>query len=167
MISAMRKQNAYHLLVAPSSRPCFFAPGPAPAAFAPCTGSSSPRHSLGVLVMHILQRLRIGPRLFLAFGILGLFMVAISLFAINRMGDIAQAVSFQNTVRTHKLEPLYAAREALDQTGLSARNALAIADNAEAGRELDKVDSYKALYLAEMLKAAPYFKDNAEFAKVD
>ncbi len=117
--------------------------------------------------MHILQRLRIGPRLFLAFGILGLFMVAISLFAINRMGDIAQAVSFQNTVRTHKLEPLYAAREALDQTGLSARNALAIADDAEAGRELDKVDSYKAVYLAEMLKAAPYFKDNAEFAKVD
>ncbi|MFL6709840.1 MAG: methyl-accepting chemotaxis protein [Massilia sp.] len=117
--------------------------------------------------MHTLQRLRIGPRLFLAFGILGLFMVAISLFAIVRMGDIADAVAFQNTVRTHKLEPLYAAREALDQTGLSARNALAIADNAEAGRELDKVDSFKAIYLAEMKKAAPYFKDDAKFARVD
>ena len=117
--------------------------------------------------MHRLQNLKIGPRLFLAFGILGLCMLAISVFAIIRMGDIAHAVEFQNTVRTHKLEPLYAAREALDQTGLSARNALAIADLAEASRELDKVDQFKALYLSELQKAAPYFAGDRQYAIVD
>jgi methyl-accepting chemotaxis protein len=117
--------------------------------------------------MNQLQRLKIGPRLFLAFGVLGLFMLAISLFAIVRMGDIANAVQFQNAVRTHKLEPLYAAREALDQTGLSARNALAIADLAEATRELDKLDGFRELYLREMAKAEPYFKDDRQFAVVD
>ena len=117
--------------------------------------------------MHRLQNLKIGPRLFLAFGILGLCMLAISVFAIIRMGDIAHAVEFQNTVRTHKLEPLYAAREALDQTGLSARNALAIADLAEATRELDKVDQFKALYLSELQRAAPYFAGDRQYAIVD
>ncbi len=117
--------------------------------------------------MNYLHQLKTGPRLFLAFGVLGLFMLAISLFAITRMGDIAHAVEFQNMVRTHKLEPLYAAREALDQTGLSARNALAITDIVEATRELDKVDQYKALYLAELQKAAPYFKDDRQYAIVD
>ncbi|MDB5959648.1 MAG: cheD1 [Massilia sp.] len=117
--------------------------------------------------MNHLQRLKIGPRLFLAFGVLAVFMLAISLFAIIRMGDIARAVEFQNDVRTHKLEPLYAAREALDQTGLSARNALAIADLAEATRELDKLDAFKADYLRELQKAAPYFKDDRQYAIVD
>ena len=117
--------------------------------------------------MHYLQRLKIGPRLFAAFGALALIMVGISLFSISRMGAIADAVEFQNMVRTHKLEPLYAAREALDQSGLSARNALAIADIAEATRELDKVDAFKAAYLAQMLRAAPYFKDDPRFAAVD
>ena len=117
--------------------------------------------------MNHLHRFKIGPRLFLAFGVLAVFMLAISLFAIVRMGDIARAVEFQNEVRTHKLEPLYAAREALDQTGMSARNALAITDLAEATRELDKVDAFKADYLRELQKAAPYFRDDRQFAIVD
>ncbi|HEY5801169.1 MAG TPA: methyl-accepting chemotaxis protein [Burkholderiaceae bacterium] len=115
----------------------------------------------------MLNNLNIGKRLLLAFGLLGLLMIAISLFAISRMNSIADAVAFQNKVRTEKLMPLYAAREALAQTGLSARNALAMADLAEATKELDMLDSFKAVYMAEMKKAAPHFAGNNEFDKVD
>ncbi|RJF95274.1 HAMP domain-containing protein [Noviherbaspirillum saxi] len=94
-------------------------------------------------------------------------MLTIIVFSISRMSGIAEAVAFQNKVRTEKLEPLYAAREALAQTGLSARNALAISDEAEAKRELDKLDAFKAVYLAELKKAAPYFSGNKDFEKVN
>jgi methyl-accepting chemotaxis protein len=114
----------------------------------------------------ILQQVKIGRRLGLSFGFLSLLMVAVIAFAIFRMSNIADAVAFQNKVRTEKLEPLYEAREALDQTGLSARNALAISDNEEAKRELDKLDAFKATYLAALNKAAPQFAGNKEFDKV-
>lgn len=117
--------------------------------------------------MRLIRDLKIGMRLAFAFGLLAALMVAISLFAIARMGKIADAVAFQNEVQTAQLEHLYAAREALAQTGLSARNALAIADLAEATKELDKVDSYKAAYLNEMAKAAPHFTGDAQFNAVN
>jgi methyl-accepting chemotaxis protein len=116
--------------------------------------------------MTLVHNLKIGTRLAAGFGLLAALMVAISLFAILRMGSIAEAVAFQNAVRTDKLEHLYAAREALAQTGLSARNALAIADLAEATKELDMVDRYKAVYLKEIELAAPHFAGDAQFATV-
>ncbi len=116
--------------------------------------------------MTFINDLKIGLRLACAFGMLAALMLAISLFAISRMGNIADAVAFQNEVRTQKLEHLYAAREALAQTGLSARNALAIADLAEASKELDMVDKYKAIYLKEIELAAPHFAGHAQFEVV-
>jgi methyl-accepting chemotaxis protein len=116
--------------------------------------------------MKLLNNLRIGARLGFSFGILATLMLAISLFAITRMGNIAEAVSFQNSVRTQKLEHLYAAREALAQTGLSARNALAIENLEEATKELDMVDKFKAVYLKEIALAAPYFAGDPQFAGV-
>ncbi|WP_318841026.1 methyl-accepting chemotaxis protein [Noviherbaspirillum aerium] len=114
----------------------------------------------------MLKNLKIGRRLGLAFGMLSLLMAAVVAFSLVRMGAIHDAVEFQNKVRTEKLEPLYAAREALAQTGLSARNALAIADNAEAARELDKLDAFKAVYLEQLKKVAPRFQGNQDFEKV-
>jgi methyl-accepting chemotaxis protein len=116
--------------------------------------------------MTFISDLKIGIRLAVAFGLLAMMMLAISLFAIVRMGNIAEAVEFQNAVRTQKLEHLYAAREALAQTGLSARNALAISDIAEASKELDMVDKYKAVYLKEIALATPHFAGDAQFATV-
>jgi len=116
--------------------------------------------------MSTLNDLKIGVRLAFAFGLLAALMLGISLFAIVRMGKIADAVSFQDDVRTQKLEHLYAAREALAQTGLSARNALAIADIGEAMKEVDKVDQFKAVYLKEIKLAAPHFAGDALFDKV-
>ncbi len=117
--------------------------------------------------MNFLKRINIGRRLALIFGLLALFMVLICIFAISRMGSIAEAVEYQNAIRTQQLEPLYEAREALAQTGLAARNALAFADLAGAEKELDSLDRYKAAYLAAVAKAAPHFKGNAQFDKVN
>jgi methyl-accepting chemotaxis protein len=114
-----------------------------------------------------LQKVKIGRRLGLSFGFLSLLMIIVIAFAIFRMGNIADAVAFQNKVRTEQLEPLYEAREALDQTGLSARNALAISDNQEANRELDKLDAFRLAYLAALNKAAPHFTGNRDFEKVN
>lgn len=113
--------------------------------------------------MMFIKDVKIGARLAFAFGLLAVLMLAISLFAILRMGKIADAVSFQNDVRTQKLEHLYAAREALAQTGLSARNALVITNLSEASKELDMVDQFKAVYLKEIGLAAPHFKGDSQF----
>jgi methyl-accepting chemotaxis protein len=111
----------------------------------------------------MLSQLKIGLRLAFAFGALAMLTLALSVFAIVRMGSIADAVAFQDKVRNEKLEHLYAAREALAQTGLSARNALAIADLAEATKELDKLDQFKAVYLEAIRKAAPHFQGDKQF----
>ncbi|MFC7518606.1 methyl-accepting chemotaxis protein [Herbaspirillum sp. GCM10030257] len=114
----------------------------------------------------MLKNLKVGPRLSLAFCLSSLLVAAVVVFSLIRISTIADAVELQNKVRTEKLEPLYAAREALAQTGLSACNALAISDSAEAARELDKMDVYKAVYLEQLNKLAPQFQASKDFDKV-
>ncbi len=82
------------------------------------------------------------------------------------MGDIADAVAYQNRMRTEKLEPLYAAREALAQTGLAARNVLAIGNHEKAAQELGKMDLDRRTYLAQLEKMRPAFAGVPEFDKV-
>jgi methyl-accepting chemotaxis protein len=110
--------------------------------------------------------LKIGTRLMLGFGVVLAFMVAVAVLSLMRMGSIADAVRYQAAVQHDRLDPLYVAREALDQTGLAARNAYIFTDASAAERELAIVDREKALYLAQLTVLAPQFEGNAQFADV-
>ncbi|MBC7513844.1 MAG: HAMP domain-containing protein [Herminiimonas sp.] len=79
---------------------------------------------------------------------------------------ISALMKVQTDLRTQKLEQLYVMREALDQTGLAARNAYVFPDEKSANAELDLLDKEKATYLAALTKLTPLFADNAEFSKV-
>ena len=112
------------------------------------------------------NRLTIGARLSAGFGLLVLLMLVLAAFALLRIGAISGAMDAQEKVQLEKLEPLYVAREALDQTGLAARNAYIFHDQAAAEKELAILDSQKALYLEALAKLAPKFAGDAQFEKV-
>ncbi len=116
--------------------------------------------------MKRLKDLNIGTKLWLGFGAVVVLMLFLAVFALLRMSAISRAVEFQQQVSATRLDPLYVIREALGQTGLAARNAYIFTDDAEAFKELDILDRQKALYLAELGKLAPEFKDDPQFAKV-
>ncbi|MFX5697224.1 hypothetical protein ABTE35_19270, partial [Acinetobacter baumannii] len=75
-------------------------------------------------------------------------MLVLITISLMRMHAISGAMRYQDQVTDTKLEPLYVAREALDQTGMLARNAYIFRDDADAARELAIVDEQKALYLS-------------------
>ena len=112
------------------------------------------------------RSLTIGMRLTLGFAALVALMLVLAAFAMLRIGAISNAMQAQETVQQQKLEPLYVAREALDQTGLAARNAYIFHDEAAAVRELAILDQQKALYLDALAKLAPVFKGDPQFDKV-
>ena len=116
--------------------------------------------------MKSLNSLTIGMRLSLGFAALVLLMLVLAAFALLRIGAISDAMRAQEVVQQQKLEPLYVAREALDQTGLAARNAYIFHDQAAAGRELDILDQQKALYLDALARLSPKFAGDAQFDKV-
>ncbi|QJE02586.1 chemotaxis protein [Massilia forsythiae] len=91
-------------------------------------------------------------RLYGAFAVVVTVTLVLALFSISRVSGIERALHRADTHRNTELEPLYAVREALDQTGISARNAYIFADIADAERELDSVDRHVALYQAALLK---------------
>jgi methyl-accepting chemotaxis protein len=116
--------------------------------------------------MDFFRKLGIGARLTIGFGMLVALMLILATFAVLRMSAIADAMHGQNKVEDTKLEPLYAAREALAQTGLAARNAYIFTAEADARRELDILDQQKAIYLEALQKMAPAFAGDAQFDKV-
>ncbi|MGK5023203.1 methyl-accepting chemotaxis protein [Janthinobacterium sp. RB2R34] len=116
--------------------------------------------------MNSQRRLTIGMRLSLGFAALVVLMLVLAAFALLRIGAISNAMRAQETVQQQKLEPLYVAREALDQTGLAARNAYIFHDEAAAARELAIVDQQKALYLEALSKLTPMFRGDPQFEKV-
>jgi methyl-accepting chemotaxis protein len=71
---------------------------------------------------------------------------------------------YQDQVTATRLEPLYVAREALDQTGIAARNAYIFRDDADATRELALLDEQKAIYLSPA-PAGAGMAGNAQFEK--
>jgi methyl-accepting chemotaxis protein len=113
-----------------------------------------------------LASFRIGTRLLLGFGVVLAFMAAVAVLSLTRMGSISDAVRHQASVQHDRLDPLYVAREALDQTGLAARNAFIFTGAAAAQQELAIVDRERALYLAQLALLAPRFEGNAQFADV-
>jgi methyl-accepting chemotaxis protein len=123
-------------------------------------------HDLQEASMESFKKLKIGTQLALSFGTLAALMLVLATFAVMRMASITDGFHAQQQQAAAKLEPLYVAREALDQTGIAARNAYIFADNAQAARELALVDEQKAIYLAALEKMTPAFKGSAEFDKV-
>ncbi len=114
----------------------------------------------------MIKNMKIGTRIGIAFGFIVLLTILLIAIALNGTNNISRAMDSDARITNEKLEPLYNIREALGQTGLSARNALAIADNTEAGKELDKLEAFRTAYLAELKKVTPRFPGDAKFDKV-
>jgi methyl-accepting chemotaxis protein len=116
--------------------------------------------------MRTLDKLKIGTRLSLGFGILVVLISAIALFSLLRLGAILDKSKYVDEIQAAQLDPLYVAREALDQTGLAARNAYIFTDNKDATRELALVDEQKTIYLNSLKKLSVAFAGNRDFEKV-
>jgi methyl-accepting chemotaxis protein len=116
--------------------------------------------------MNSIKKLNIGTQLSLGFGTLTALMLILATVTLLGVSSIATAFKEQDKISEDRLTPLYAAREALAQTGLAARNAYIFTDAAQAAKELTLVDEQKALYLASLEKMTPAFAGDAAFAKV-
>jgi len=116
--------------------------------------------------MHFFQRAGIASRLITAFALILSLTLILAAFSVSRVNSIERALHTADSVRNSELEPLYAAREALAQTGIAARNAYIFKDEAAARRELDLVDARKAEYLAALARLDPVLRGNAQYGKV-
>ncbi|SFD21781.1 methyl-accepting chemotaxis protein [Massilia yuzhufengensis] len=112
------------------------------------------------------QQAGLATKLYSAFALILAVTLVLAVFAVSRVNSIERALQAADTVRNAELEPLYAAREALAQTGIAARNAYIFKDEAAAKRELDLVDARKAEYLAALARLDPVLADNQQYAKV-
>jgi methyl-accepting chemotaxis protein len=113
-----------------------------------------------------LSKSSLAARLYTAFGLVLLVTLTLAVFAITRVNSIETTVQSAESFRRAQLEPLYAAREALDQTGIAARNAYIFQDAAAANRELDIVDARKAEYLAALARLDPLLQGQPAYDKV-
>jgi methyl-accepting chemotaxis protein len=113
-----------------------------------------------------LSSLSLATRLYAAFALVLVVTVTLAGFAIVRVNSIEASLQTAEGFRATRLEPLYQAREALDQTGIAARNAFIFQDPAAAARELDIVDARKAEYLAALAKLDPLLADDPAWRKV-
>ncbi|MBQ5940198.1 methyl-accepting chemotaxis protein [Massilia sp. AB1] len=116
--------------------------------------------------MTFFQHRSLATRLYSAFALILSVTLMLAAFAITRVNSIEGALQAADAVRNAELEPLYAAREALAQTGMAARNAYIFKDDAAAQQELALVDARKADYLAALARLDPLLKDDAQYAKV-
>jgi methyl-accepting chemotaxis protein len=108
----------------------------------------------------------ISTKLYASFALVVLVTLVLAVFAITRVNGIGQALANADSLRGARLEPLYELREALDQTGIAARNAYIFSDNADALRELDLVDKQVAIAQAAMTKLDGALQGNADYARV-
>ena len=113
-----------------------------------------------------MSQLKIGTKLILGFGTIVLLVLALSIASLVQTKKIGNVIAIQNQERSEKLERLYIAREALDQTGIAARNAFIFQADADARKELDILDQQKAIYLDELNALIPVFKNDADFNRV-
>lgn len=96
---------------------------------------------------------------------MALLILILAAFALLRISSIESVMELQNKARTERLEQLYSAREALDQTGIAARNAFIFTSESDASRELDVLDQQKALYLEALNAMTPALKGRPDFEK--
>src|SRR5450830_944584 len=116
--------------------------------------------------MRALHKLKIGVRLGLGFGLLVLMLSAMAAFSLLRLEGILSTVKYGDKILTEKLQPLYVAREALDQTGLAARNAFIFTDNADAMKERAFHHEQKEISLAALKSLARACKDDHDCRNV-
>lgn len=108
----------------------------------------------------------ISTKLYAAFSLVVVVTLVLAVFAITRVNGIGQALSNADSLRSSRLEPLYALREALDQTGIAARNAFIFTDKADAMRELDLVDKQVGIAEAALARLDGSLQGNARYAIV-
>jgi methyl-accepting chemotaxis protein len=116
--------------------------------------------------MTYFKNMKIGTKLTLGFGILLILMLVLATVSFWGMSSVARGMAAADTKQDEKLNPLYEAREALDQTGLAARNAYLFRDERDAQKELAILDEQKAIYLSALKKMQPAFVGNQAFDKV-
>jgi methyl-accepting chemotaxis protein len=109
---------------------------------------------------------RIATRLTIAFALVVGVTLILAAFAVLRVDSVEHAVKMADRLRSTQLEPLYEVREALDQTGISARNAYVFKDAAEVASELDLVDRNVAVYQAELGRLDGVLGDDARYRKM-
>ncbi|ASU39203.1 chemotaxis protein [Herbaspirillum sp. meg3] len=115
--------------------------------------------------MSSFRHMKIGTKLSLGFAallVLTIILAGISLYSIM---SLTRAIKSADLVQEQKLSPLYVAREALDQTGLAARNAYVFRSDVDAQKELKIVDEQKNIYLEALKKLEPLFPGNKDFDK--
>jgi methyl-accepting chemotaxis protein len=117
--------------------------------------------------MTYFNNMKIGTKLSLGFGTLLILMLVLATISIKGMSSVDRAMEKADAKQIEKLNPLYEAREALDQTGLAARNAYLFRDERDAQKELTILDEQRAIYLAALKKMQPAFAGNREFDKVN
>ncbi|MEX5747825.1 methyl-accepting chemotaxis protein [Massilia sp. X63] len=113
-----------------------------------------------------IQHTGIASRLYAAFALILTVTLILAAFSVSRVNSIERALQLADTVRNSELEPLYAARESLAQTGIAARNAYVFKDEVAARRELELVDAHKADYLAALARLDPVLRDSPHYARV-
>jgi methyl-accepting chemotaxis protein len=111
-------------------------------------------------------RIPISAKLYSAFALMVLVTLVLAGFAISRVNGIGDALANADGLRSTRLEPLYSLREALDQTGIAARNAYIFSDAGDALRELDLVDRQVAEAEAALVQLDRSLQGNAQYAKV-
>ena len=87
--------------------------------------------------MRGLNSLTFTKKLVAGFGIIVFLLLGLAAFSVVKVLTIGDALTAQKVVAEQKLAPLYVAREALNQTGIAARNAYIVKDESHAKRELD------------------------------
>lgn len=116
--------------------------------------------------MSYFQRMKIGTKLALAFSLLLILTVSLAGISLYSIRTLTASIKAADAVQDQKLTPLYLAREALDQTGIAARNAYVFRSDADAQKELAIVDEQKQLYLQALKQLEPLFAGDKDFEKV-
>lgn len=110
--------------------------------------------------------MKIGTKLALGFAALLALTVLVAGISLISIRTLTNSIKATDAVQEQKLTPLYIAREALDQTGIAARNAYLFRSDADAQKELAIVDEQKQLYLKAIKELEPHFSGNKDFEKV-
>jgi methyl-accepting chemotaxis protein len=116
--------------------------------------------------VNFFSSLSLRGKLSLGFGMVVFLLLSLAAFSVVQVSSIGEALRAQKNVADAKLAPLYVAREALDQTGIAARNAYIFKTEADAQSELAILDAQKALYMEQLAKLDNEFRGDELFAKV-
>jgi methyl-accepting chemotaxis protein len=112
------------------------------------------------------ERVGIAKRLYCAFALVVLITLVLAVFSVVRVTGIDKALTTADAMRSAQLDPLYEAREALDQSGIAARNAFIFKNDVDATRELDLVDRHAADFKAALERLDRSLKDDPQYEKV-